>query len=83
MELSMIHSLKMKNMTNYLLAFCVLLLTSCASSLFSVDKNSDITNINTTVGDELVDLKKALDAGAITEEEYNEMKRQILERDKK
>ena len=65
----------------YLLTFCILLLTSCASSLFSVDKNSDVTNINTTVGEELIDLKKALDVEAITQEEYNEMKSKILERD--
>ena len=49
-------------------------------SLFSVDKNSDVTNINTTVGDELIDLKKALDAGAISEEEYNDMKEKIVNR---
>ena len=66
-------------MKNYIIAiFCVLFLTSC--SLFSVDKNSDVTNINTTVGDELIDLKKALDAGAITEEEYNDMKEKIVNR---
>ena len=68
-------------MKKYILAFCVLFLCSCASSLFSVDKNSDVTNINTTVGEELIDLKKAYDAGAITEEEYNEIKEKILERD--
>ena len=67
-------------MRTYIVAFCILFLTSCASSLFSVDK-TDVTNINTTVGEELIDLKKALDAGAITEEEYNEMKGKILERD--
>ena len=68
-------------MKSYILALSILLLSSCASSLFSVDKKSDVTNINTTVGEELIDLKKALDAGAITEEEYNQMKSKILERD--
>jgi len=68
-------------MKSFILAFSILFLSSCASSLFSVDKNSDVTNINTTVGEELLDLKKALDAGAITEEEYNQMKIKILERD--
>ena len=67
-------------MKNYILAFCILFLTSCASSLFSVDKD-EVTNINTTVGEELIDLKKALDIGAITEEEYNEMKNKILDRE--
>ena len=66
-----------------ILAFSILFFSSCASSLFSIDKRSDITNINTTVGDELIDLKKALDAGAISEEEYNKMKSKILERNSK
>ena len=65
----------------YILALSILLLSSCASSLFSVDKKSDVTNINTTVGQELIDLKKAFDSGAINEEEFNEMKSKILERD--
>ena len=43
-------------MKSCILAFTILFLSSCASSLFSVDKNSDITNINTTVGEELIDL---------------------------
>ena len=64
----------------YILAFSILFLTSCAS-LDLFNKKTEVTNINTTVGDELVDLKEALDAGAITEEEYNEMKKKILERD--
>ena len=68
-------------MRTYILTFYIIFLTSCASSLFSVDKNSDVTNINTTTGEELIDLKKALDAGAITEEEFNAMKTKILERD--
>ena len=67
-------------MKSCILAFSILFLTSC-TSLDLFNKKSEVTNINTTVGDELVDLKKALDAGAITEEEYNEMKRKILERD--
>ena len=68
-------------MKSIILAFIILFLSSCASSLFSVDKTSDVTNINTTVGEELIDLKKALDAGALTEEEFDTMKRKIMERD--
>jgi uncharacterized membrane protein len=64
----------------YIITLSVLLFTSCASiDLFN--KKSDITNITTTVGDELIDLQKALDAGAITEEEYDQMKEKILQRD--
>ena len=68
-------------MKSCILALSILLFSSCASSLFSVDKHSDVININTTVGEELIDLKKALDVGAITDEEYTKMKTKILERD--
>lgn len=34
---------------------------------------------NISVGQELIDLKKAVDTGAITEEEYVVMKRKLLE----
>ena len=55
-------------------------MTSCASiDLFN--KKSDVITITTTVGDELIDLQKALDSGAITQDEYNQMKEKILQRD--
>ena len=38
------------------------------------------TVIQATIGQELLDLQKALDAGAITQEEYDELKLQIIER---
>jgi len=57
-----------------------LFMTSCASiDLFN--KKSDVTTITTTVGDELIDLQKALDSGAITQDEDNQMKEKILQRD--
>jgi len=34
----------------------------------------------TTVGQELMDLKKALDAGAMTQQEYEKERKKILER---
>jgi len=37
-------------------------------------------SINTTVGQELLDLQQALDSGAITKEEYDELKLKIIER---
>ena len=39
-----------------------------------------ITVINTTTGQELLDLKEALDSEAITQEEYDELKLEIIER---
>jgi len=35
----------------------------------------------TTVGQQLLDLKKALDAGAITQKEYERERKKILDRD--
>jgi hypothetical protein len=36
------------------------------------------TTKTTTLGQELTDLKKALDSGAITEDQYNKMKQDII-----
>jgi len=64
----------------YIILLGFLIFTSCASiDLFN--KKSDVINITTTVGDELIDLQKALDTGAITQEEYNQMKEKLLQRD--
>ena len=38
------------------------------------------TEINTTTGQELIDLQQALDSGVITQEEYDELKLKIIER---
>ena len=57
----------------YITILTILFITSCASiELFN--KKSTTTHITTTVGDELLDLQKALDAGTITQEEYDTMK---------
>ena len=38
------------------------------------------TIINTSTGQELMDLQQALDTGAITQEEYDELRKKIMER---
>ena len=38
------------------------------------------TVINTTTGQELIDLQEALDSEVITQEEYDELKLKIIER---
>ena len=38
------------------------------------------TYIQTTTGQELIDLQQALDSGVITQEEYDELKLKIIER---
>ena len=65
-------------MRYYILLISFLIFTSCASiELFN--KDSEI--INTTTGQELIDLKNALDSGAITKEEYNKLKSNIINRE--
>ena len=67
-------------MKSYIIILSILLFTSCASiDLFN--KKSYVTNITTTVGDELIDLQKALDTDAISQDEYDQMKAKILQRD--
>ena len=50
--------------------------------LFGLSPNSanDTTVINTTIGQELIDFQLALDTGAITQEEYDELKLKIMDR---
>ena len=64
----------------------VVLLAVCGLLLFSVtacggggaDVKSEIST--TTVGQQLIDLKKALDSGALTQQEYEKERKKILER---
>ena len=63
------------------IAVISLLSMHCFSpSFFSPNSHSVSTEINVTTGQELLDLQKALDSGAITQEEYDELRRKIMER---
>ena len=60
-----------------LLAMCgflVLGVTACGGG--GADVKSQITT--TTVGQQLIDLKKAYDAGAMTQQEYEQQRKKIL-----
>ena len=60
-----------------------ILLISCMGGVKLIDINRSKTKtieIKTTTGQELSDLKEALDSGAITEKEYNKLKKKIVER---
>ena len=46
----------------------------------SPNSANNITEINTTTGQELIDLQQALDSGVINQEEYDELKLKIMER---
>jgi hypothetical protein len=57
------------------LALMTCLLSGCAWSV-----GGERGGMNPTRGQELVDLKRAKDAGALTEEEYQAQKRKVIER---
>ena len=64
-----------------LLAVIPLFLMNCIGELpFSMPNNYKNTIINPTIGQELIDLQLALDSGAITQEEYEELRQKIIER---
>ena len=57
--------------------------SSCSLPIGSHNEyNSRTTEIHTTRGQELIDLQKALDSGAITQEEYEKLKMKIMHREK-
>jgi hypothetical protein len=56
----------------------VLLLGIAACSGGGAEVRSEVST--TTVGQQLMDLKKALDTGAITQQEYEKERKKILER---
>ena len=69
-----------KNILRILMG-CILLFTF-SSCIGTGNAYESITEIHTTTGQELIDLKRALDAGAITQEEYEELKKKIMKRKK-
>ncbi|MGO1118910.1 SHOCT domain-containing protein [Rhodovibrionaceae bacterium A322] len=56
----------------------VALLSACGGG--GADSNADVKIKTTTTGQELQDLKKAYDAGALTESEYNKQRKAILDK---
>ena len=65
-------------MKNIFLILISMLFVSC--SLLDI-ANEEVVEIHTTQGEELMDLKKAFDSGAITQAEYNKLKRDVMNRD--
>ena len=63
------------------IAVISLFLLHCIGSHYSIQShNPNTTVINTTTGQELIDLQEALDSGVITQEEYDELRKKIMER---
>lgn len=55
------------------MAFAVLLMAGCGSS------NVLRPNVDVSLGQQLIDLKKAHDSGALSKQEYAYQKRQLIE----
>ena len=56
---------------------CILLFTF-SSCIGTGNAYESITEIHTTTGKELIDLKKEFDSGAITQEEFDAKKKELL-----
>ena len=59
-----------------------ILLFSCGNTLYERHLTEEKV-IHATVGQELIDLKKALDSGAISQQEYEDLKEKTINRIKK
>ena len=60
------------------IAIIPLLLMHCIGSHFHNYPYQGNTYIQTTTGQELIDLQEALDSGVITQEEYDELRKKII-----
>ncbi len=56
-----------------------LVLAACGGGGADVESSTQVRS--TTTGQELIDLQKALDAGVITQDQYNTEKKKILARE--
>ncbi len=65
------------------LAWAALLPIVVSGCVVAMGNTEGLKHNSTTVGQELTDLKKAKDSGAITEDEYEMLKKKALERGKK
>ena len=61
------------------IAIIPLLLMHCIANPIFVKSPHANTYIHTTIGQELLDLQQALDSGAITQKEYDEVKLKIID----
>jgi hypothetical protein len=67
--------------TTFLFATCVLLATAFIGCSWSIGGGKEgANNTRPTRGQELIDLQRARDQGAITPDQYEDQKRRILSR---
>ena len=60
-------------------ALLILVVVGTLSGCASFNKGTMRYSRTTTIGQELVDLKAARDKGALSDEEYNKLKKEIME----
>jgi len=74
--------MKKSFLSNCLALTVTLLLSGCLGLHFGGGTRSSVENrsqtYNVTLGQQLIDLQKAYDAGIITEREYNAQKKKLL-----
>jgi uncharacterized lipoprotein len=58
----------------------LVILVACLAGLSGCGTSQQLKVSSQTVGQELIDLKKAYDSGALTEKEYNKQREAILDR---
>jgi hypothetical protein len=60
------------------IAMCIATLTGCVAAIGNRDQGLNRGNV--TLGQQLIDLKKAKEAGALSDEEYQEQRARVLKK---
>lgn len=59
-----------------------LILVASTAVLAACGSSTEVQQVGVTQGQELIDLKKAYDAGTISEKDYNRMREEIIKRNR-
>jgi hypothetical protein len=70
----------LKICTRYIMIIWILCLSGCSGGGAAVTTETVAETSAQTLGQELIDLKKAYDLGIISEKEYNDTKQRIIEK---
>jgi uncharacterized lipoprotein len=68
-------------MTRNILASLVLA-TVAATTLAACGSSTEVQQVSVSQGQELMDLKKALDSGALSQKEYDRLREEIIRRNR-
>ena len=70
----------MRNLRALLVALALVTTPFLSGCFWSIGGGEERTTIEHTRGEQLIDLKRALEAGAITPDEYESLRKAILEK---